>query len=204
MRGLIAATPINREVTTMRACWMFGLALLLPALASAGSSGPRDGARFSPPSAPTPPSGPHYISPGAALSNPPVTSNPQGGGSGWHGHRYRGGGYYYPLFYAGSAPSADDANDQPPPRTQYVPVPYPVVVAPPPPPVPKTPPPIVRYASNGEPIDIPKGARVSSGSVYKYQQGGESVYTDSPPAGAHATLLFDYTEAVAPAPQARR
>lgn len=108
---------------------------------------------------------------------------------------------YTPQIEADDQSAAQGTSAPAPTRIQFVPMPYPVVVAPPPPAAPPPPPPIVRYASNGEPIDVPKGARVTSGSVYKYRKGGQSVYTDTPPAGAHATLLFDYTEAVAPAPQ---
>lgn len=127
-----------------------------------------------------------------------------------HGDRHEHGGFrhfrgpfVYVTPYTNYTTSDDQAADNEPPlvRTEYVPVPYPVPVAPEAPPAPQRPPLIVRYATSGQHIDIPKGAHVTSGSVYKYKQGGVNVYTNVPPPdSARATMLFDYTEAVAPAP----
>ncbi|HEY2345658.1 MAG TPA: hypothetical protein VGH80_07230 [Xanthomonadaceae bacterium] len=139
-----------------------------------------------------------------------VWASHQGNGAG-HGdhdrgdfrHFHRPPFVYVPTFATYAAPSGDDDADRDPSyytRTEYVPVPYPVPVMPEAPPAPRSPPPIVRYATTGQHIDIPKGAHVTTGSVYKYKQGGVNVYTNVPPPGsADAKLLFGYTEAVAPA-----
>lgn len=123
-------------------------------------------------------------------------------GGGWRGGWGRGVPFVYTTMVAsqsGDAAAADDGG-KPPPRVEYVPVPYPVPMAPPPPPKPKAPTRVARYAVDGQPIDIPHGARVTTGEVFRYQSGGVSVYTDTPPANAHATRLFGYTEAVVQAP----
>ncbi|MBS0194401.1 MAG: hypothetical protein JSR34_09150 [Proteobacteria bacterium] len=154
---------------------------------------------------------PKYISPAKAVS-PPVyisqsaaiaqSQNAPGGGwhQGWHG--YRGPRFVYSSMYAPAVPNGESADDDSGPvRTQFVAVPYPVPVAAPTPPAPRAPLPTALYSSDGQPLTIPAGARVSSGSVYQYKQGGVNVYTDTPPAnGANATRLFGYTEADVPPP----
>lgn len=122
----------------------------------------------------------------------------------WHHRRDPGVQLVYSSMYepvAGDEAAADGRSVDSQAATSQirfvpVPVPFPVPVAPP---VPPKPSPIVRYASGSQAIDIPRGAHVSRGSVYKYEQAGVSVYTDNPPANAHATHLFEYTEAVMPA-----
>ncbi|MBS0213940.1 MAG: hypothetical protein JSR26_12310 [Proteobacteria bacterium] len=143
---------------------------------------------------------PVYISQSAAIAQ---SQNPSASGWGGHGgYRYHGwrGPYLYSSMY-GAQGNVNEEDAQPPVRTQFVAVPYPVPVAAPKPPVPRAPLPTALYSSDGQPLAIPAGARVSTGSVYQYKQGGVNVYTDTPPAnGANATRLFGYTEADVPPP----
>lgn len=54
---------------------------------------------------------------------------------------------------------------------------------------------VVQFVTSGQPVDIPPGARVKKGTLYKYTHDGVSTYTNVlPPSSAGARILFSYTE----------
>jgi hypothetical protein len=121
-----------------------------------------------------------------------------------HGNFNRFPGRSFVYLPAYGQQYADPGNSGPdydaPAATQIIyvqtqPAPAPVVVIAPPAPA-QT----VQYATSGQSIAIPTGARVTKGSVYKYTQNGVNTYTNVPPPdGARAKLLFAYTEAISTA-----
>ncbi|HTD28696.1 MAG TPA: hypothetical protein VK660_04850 [Xanthomonadaceae bacterium] len=82
-------------------------------------------------------------------------------------------------------------------QTEYIQQPETAVAAP------ATPaaPPIrtVQYLTSGDATNIPPGAHVTKGSLYKYTKNGVNTYTNMPPpANVDAKTLFSYTEVDAP------
>ncbi len=54
---------------------------------------------------------------------------------------------------------------------------------------------VVQFVTSGQPVDIPPGARVKKGTLYKYTHDGVRTYTNvPPPSSASARILFSYTE----------